>query len=82
MAPVRSARRRTWLDGLLGADVEHAHARRPPPRGDLEQERRLADAGLTGQQDRRAGHDAAAEHAVELADAGRPVRDRLRRRPR
>ena len=38
---------------------------------DVEQQRRLADAGLAGQQHHRAGHDAAAEHAVELGDAGR-----------
>ncbi len=33
-------------------------------------ERRLADAGRAADQDERARHDAAAEHAVELADAG------------
>ena len=73
-APVRSARRRTWLSRLLGADVEHAPCPRARPRRDLEQQRRLADTGLAAEQDRGARHDAAAEHAVELGDAARPVR--------
>jgi hypothetical protein len=42
---------------------------------DLEQQGRLADAGLAAQQDRGARDDAAAEHPVELADTGGPVRD-------
>ncbi len=35
-------------------------------RRDLEQQRALADAGLAREQDRRPGHQAAAEHPVEL----------------
>ncbi len=62
---------------LLGADVEHALAVGGSAGRDLEQQRRLADAGLAAEQDGGAGHDAAAEHAVELGDAGRPVRRRL-----
>ena len=56
---------------LLGAGVEHPPAGPRALRRDLEQQGRLADAGLAAEQDRRARHDAAAEHAVELADAGR-----------
>jgi hypothetical protein len=40
-------------------------------RGRLEQQRGLADAGLAADQHERPGHDAAAEHAVELTDPGR-----------
>ena len=40
-------------------------------RRDVEQQGGLADAGLAGEQDHRPGHEAAAEHAVELVDAGR-----------
>ena len=60
-----------------------------PPRAqagrDLEQERRLADAGLAADQHERTRHEAAAEHAVELADArraGAAGRHRRRRRAR
>ena len=48
----------------------------------LEQQRGLADAGLAAEQRDRAGHQAAAQHPVELADpvgVGRPAR---RRSPR
>ena len=58
---------------LLGAHVEHPPAGRRHPGGDFEQERGLADARLAREQDRRARDDAAAEHAVELADAARAV---------
>jgi len=34
----------------------------------LQQQRRLADAGLAAEQDQRAGHDTAAEDAIELVD--------------
>ena len=40
-------------------------------RGGLQQQRRFADARLAADQHERSGHDAAAEHAIELADAGR-----------
>ena len=40
----------------------------------MQQQRRLADARLAAEQDERAGHDAAAEHAIELVDAGRQAR--------
>ena len=42
-----------------------------PLLGDVEQQGGLADAGLAGEQHHRAGHQAAAEHPVELGHAGR-----------
>ena len=66
---------------LLAGDVERA-ARGPGRlRGHLEQQRGLADAGLAGQQDRRAGHQPAAEHPVELGHAAGAERRLLRPRP-
>jgi len=41
-------------------------------RGALEQQRGLPDAGLAAHQDDGAGDDAAAEHVVELVEAGLP----------
>ena len=55
--------------GLLAGDVEGAVLVARGLGGDLEQQRALADAGLAGEQDRRAGHQAAAEHPVELGHA-------------
>jgi hypothetical protein len=40
-------------------------------RGSLEQDRRLADAWFTAEEDERAWDEAAAEDAVELIDTGR-----------
>ena len=37
----------------------------------LQQQRRLADAGLAAEEDQRSRHDAAAEDAIELANARR-----------
>ena len=42
--------------------------------GRLQQQRRLADAGIAADQQRRAAHEAAAGHAVELGDAGADAR--------
>ena len=60
------------LARLLGADVQHravgGEAGQHP-----QQQGRLADAGLAGQQHHRPGDQAAAEDAVELLDAGGPV---------
>ena len=79
--------------GLLTGD----HQRRPVHRGHpvrhLEQQRRLAHAGLPTDEDERRGHESAAEDAVELVHPGRdPFRffggdvdepqERLRRRLR
>ena len=62
---------------LLAGDVERAVRVAAQPRGDVEQQRRLADAGLAGEQHDGAGHQPAAEHPVELVDAGGPRRRRL-----
>src|SRR5581483_10799293 len=43
----------------------------------LQQQRRLADARLPAEQDERSGYDAAAEDAIEFADAGREPRHPL-----
>ena len=43
--------------------------------GGLEQERRLADAGLTAQEDERPGHEPAAEDPVQFADPDGQPRD-------
>ena len=59
------------LLALLGADVEH---RRRPPGGELHRQRALADARLAAEQRDRPGDQPAAEHPVELGDAGRPRR--------
>jgi len=59
------------LRRLLPRDVEH----RQPLAGErstrLERQRRLADARIAAHEDDGALHEAAAEHAVELAEAGR-----------
>ena len=52
------------------------HRRRSRPacassRRDLQQQRRLADAGVAADQHRRSGHDPAADRAVELGDPAR-----------
>ena len=57
--------------GLLAGAVEHRADRLREVRRRLQQQRRLADARLAADEHQRAGHDAAAEHAIELADAGR-----------
>ena len=58
---------RSQLDlagALLTGDVEHLHALQP--QDGLQHQRALADAGLAAQQTQAAGHQSAAEHAVEL----------------
>jgi hypothetical protein len=57
------------LRRLLAGDVEHRLARRHRG-GGLQQQRRLADAGIAADQHHRARHQAAAEHPVQL-DAAR-----------
>jgi hypothetical protein len=46
--------------------------------GHLEQQGRLADARITGQQTHRTGHHATAEYAVEFTDAGGKVPSAVR----
>ncbi len=53
---------------LLAGQVQRAAADSGPAVRDLEQQRRLADPGIAGQQGHRAGDQAAAEHAVQFAD--------------
>ena len=60
--------------GLLAADVEDLGARPGRPGGDVEQQRRLADARLAGDEDHATGHETATEDAVELRDARSVVR--------
>ena len=62
---------------LLAGDVERAPAGQREVAQRHVRERRLADARRAAEQDERAGHEAAAEHAVELADAGRKPRHAL-----
>ena len=57
--------------GLFARRVEHGADRLREVRGGLQQQRRLADARLAAEEHERSGHDAAAEHAIEFADAGR-----------
>ncbi len=75
--------------GLLAGHVERRPARLGPATRHLEQQRRLADSGLAGQQHHRARHQPVAEHPVQLADPGqrpgggigRHLRDRHRLAP-
>ena len=67
---MRSARSRTWAADSSPVTYS-ARAALGEPRGHVEQQGRLADAGLAGQQHHGARHQAAAEHPVELVDAGR-----------
>ena len=66
---------------LLAGDVEGATAGTCPAGGQLEQQRRLADTGLPGEQQHPTRHHAAAEHPVELADTGRHGARAVDRRP-
>ena len=63
------------LRALLAGDVEEG-AERLEARRELERERALADPRLAAEQHHAAGHQAAAQHAVELGDPGREPRRR------
>src|SRR5262249_48453120 len=54
---------------FLAGDVEHLHLRAQRIHR-LQQQRRLADARVAADQHDAAGDDAAAEHAVQLLEAG------------
>ena len=56
--------------GFLAGDVQH-RARRGGVRRRLQQQRGLAHARLAGQQHHRPGHQAAAQHPVQLVQPGR-----------
>ncbi len=62
---------------FLAADIDRIAARARHVRGNLEQQGRLADAGIAAHQDRRAGHQPAAQRAVEF---GKPAGPAHRRR--
>ena len=57
--------------GFFAGAVEHRSDGPREVRRRLQQQRRLADPRLPADEHERAGDDAAAEHAIELADAGR-----------
>src|SRR5207253_269415 len=59
--------------GFLTGGVERGMTAALELRGDLQQQRRLADARLAADQNHRARHDAAAEHEVEFVDARLPA---------
>ncbi len=59
---------------LFAADVEHLHLLGQRV-GGLQQQRALADARVAADQRHAAGHDAAAEHAVQLFLSGGRARD-------
>ncbi len=61
------------LGRFLAAGIQHPATAGLQPRGGLEQQGRLADAGLAADQRHRARHDAAAEHEVEFGEAGGPA---------
>ena len=63
---------------LLAGHVQHRAAGGGQVAERRAGERGLADPGRAADQHQRAGHEAAAEHAVELADAGVHPRDRRR----
>jgi hypothetical protein len=59
---------------FLAGDVEDGAPLTAEEVRDLQQQRALADPGLAADEDHRAGHDPAPEHAVELADPGGDAR--------
>ena len=65
---------RDLLDRFLAGDVQ-GPARSADRGHRLQQQRRLADAGIAAEQDHAAGDEAAAQHAVEFLDAGRQRAD-------
>jgi hypothetical protein len=66
------------LGRLLAGDVERRTARRGQVPQRHAGQRRLADAGGAAQQHERPGHEPAAQHPVELADAGGQAGQALR----
>ncbi len=64
------------VDRLFARDIDGAVAARRDAGGGLEQQRRFADARIAADQHGGTGHQSAAEHPVELGDAGREARRR------
>ena len=58
-----------WRWRFLAGNVETGEPFLADRGEGLQQQRRFADAGIAADEDHRAGHQAAAEDAVELADA-------------
>ena len=63
--------------GFLAGDIQHARAAPRQMLRRLQQERRFADAGVAAHQHQRPFHHAAAEHAIQFADARRRAGARL-----
>ena len=63
---------------LLAGDIQCASPGLRPPMSHLEQQGRLTDARITGQQAHRTRHDATAENPVEFAYAGGKVAGAIR----
>ena len=79
--PSRSARSFTWAaDSSPVTSTTLPLVRHRPQRH--EEQRRLADARVAGDEDERGRDEPAAEHAVELGNAGRDRARRPRPRPR
>ena len=64
------------VDRLLAADIGHGLAAARQRGAGLQRQGGLADAGIAADQDRRALDEAAAQHPVELLDAGGEARRR------
>ena len=69
-APRRSPRLFTWCSDSSPEAYSTGPTARAKCAGRLQEQRGLADAGFAAQQHQRPGHDAAAQHAIELVDAG------------
>ena len=72
--PGAAARSRTWSMRFFARDVGAGRVLACQRGRDLQQQGRLADAGIAADQQRRARHQAAAAHAIELGDAARARR--------
>ena len=62
-------KKKVYICAPLGGNVQHALGF-GKVRGNLGEQRALADAGVAADEHQRAGHDAAAEHGVEFRNAG------------
>ena len=71
----RRARSCVCCGGFFAGDVQNLSPGSGQRGEGLEQERGLADAGLAAEEDGRAGHDAAAQDAVEFGQGGVDARD-------
>ena len=67
--------------GLLAGEIDGAATGARQGGRELQEQGRLADAGLAADQQRRARHDAAAGDAIELGETGREARGLAGARP-